>query len=202
MLASASNDGTVKIWDADTTKEIQTLTSKYSKDGVYQVVFAADNNTLYTCGLDRIIRVWDLNAGREIKRLGQIPANPYGLAVSKDSRSVAVAGYDGYLRIWDTKTGTSSEYQLHDGNKKTMITYCIAFAGDDKAVVTAHEADNAARVTTLDKFIQFHEVAKKVVRDAKKIYRQGVARRAQRPRRLDPTDRFQPRRHHDGDGQL
>jgi WD40 repeat protein len=90
--------------------------------------------------------------GKEIKKLGPMPDNLFGLAISRDGATVAAAAYDGNVRVWNVKTGDAKDVQLHDGKKRTMITFCIAFAPDGKSVVTGHEAQNAVRVTSLEKF--------------------------------------------------
>ena len=62
----------------------------------------------------------------------------------------------GWVFVWDIRTGASKEFQLQDGAKKTMITYCIAFAADGNAVVTGHETGNTGAVLDgdIDGFIE------------------------------------------------
>jgi WD40 repeat protein len=152
LLASAGREGTIKIWDVKAKKELRLLAIKDSKDGVVQVVFGADNKTLYAGGFDKFLHVWDVAAGRQIRTLGPMPDNLFGLAISRDGAAVAAAAYDGNVRVWNVKTGEAKDVQLQDGKKRTMITFCIAFAPDGKSVVTGHEAHNAVRVTPLEKF--------------------------------------------------
>src|SRR5205807_8697135 len=65
----------------------------------------------------------------------------------------------GNLRLYDVQSGKVKGFQLSEPKKKNMITYCITFTPDGKAVVTGHEFGNAARVTPLDKFTDI-QVAK------------------------------------------
>jgi WD40 repeat protein len=153
LLASAGREGTIKIWDVEGKKESKLLAIKDSKDGVVQVVFGADNKTLYACGFDKFIHVWDVAAGKEVGKLGPMPDNLFGLAINTDGSLVAAAAYDGNLRLWNTKTRQGKVIQLQDGKKKTAVTFCIAFAPDGKSVATGHEANNAVRVTRLEKFV-------------------------------------------------
>jgi WD40 repeat protein len=149
LLASSSNDGTIKIWNVDGLTESKVLAGK---DGVLQVAFGPDSKTLYSCGFDKYLHVWNVTDGKEITVVGPSPDDLHGLAVSKDGKIIVTAGYGGNLRQWDPLALKAKEFQLQDGKKKKMITYCITLTPDDKAVVTGHEAGNAARVTPLDKF--------------------------------------------------
>lgn len=56
-IASASADGTVKIWDAETGEHLDTLVGHMA--GVSCVAWAPDSNTLATGSDDKAIRLWD-----------------------------------------------------------------------------------------------------------------------------------------------
>src|SRR4051794_19719113 len=62
-LASASRDGTVKLWDAVTGEEKATL--KGHTDWVFSVAFSPDGKTLASASRDRTIKLWDVAAGKE-----------------------------------------------------------------------------------------------------------------------------------------
>ena len=85
--------------------------------------------------------------GKEQEHYGPAPDDLYGLAVSKDGNTVVTAGYGGNLRLYDVKSGKVKGFQLSEPKKKNMITYCITFTPDGKAVVTGHEFGNAAWVS-------------------------------------------------------
>ena len=65
---------------------------------------------------------------------------------------MVTAGYGGNLRLYDVQSGKVKGFQLAEPKKKTLITYCVTFTPDGKAVVTGHEFANSARVTPLEKF--------------------------------------------------
>ena len=55
-LATGSRDGTVKLWDITTGKELATL--KGHTEDVSSVAFAADGKTLATGSVDQTVRLW------------------------------------------------------------------------------------------------------------------------------------------------
>ena len=56
-LASASNDQTVKVWDAATGQE--SLTLKGHTGAVVSVAFSPDGQRLASASFDQTIKVWD-----------------------------------------------------------------------------------------------------------------------------------------------
>jgi len=60
-LASASNDGTVKIWDPDAGQETATL--RGHEDRVNAVSWSPDGQRLASASWDRTIRIWDASTG-------------------------------------------------------------------------------------------------------------------------------------------
>jgi WD40 repeat protein len=74
LLAAATRNG-VKVWDAESGKELHSFAwddeGGRPADGALPnaVSFSVDNKLLATCGFDGVVRVWDLEAGREASRL-------------------------------------------------------------------------------------------------------------------------------------
>jgi hypothetical protein len=68
-LASAGNDGTVRIWDTATGRETATL--RGHQGNVMSVAFAPDGRRLASAGYDRTVRIWDaapLTSERRVHR--------------------------------------------------------------------------------------------------------------------------------------
>ena len=59
MLASASYDNTIKLWDVTTKKPIATLSGHASR--VHSVAFSPDSGTLVSGGEDNAIHLWDVS---------------------------------------------------------------------------------------------------------------------------------------------
>ena len=58
IIATASNDKTVKLWQRDTGKLLQTLTHQ---DNVYAVTFSADDSLVVTGSRDKSLNFWSLD---------------------------------------------------------------------------------------------------------------------------------------------
>ncbi|MEH1819446.1 MAG: WD40 repeat domain-containing protein, partial [Nostoc sp.] len=67
MLASASGDKTVKLWDTTTGKEIKTLTGHTNE--VNGISFSPDGKMLASASGDKTVKLWDTTTGKEIKTL-------------------------------------------------------------------------------------------------------------------------------------
>lgn len=65
LLASASFDATVKIWDVETGKDFLTLAKH--RDPVYSVAFSPNGDFVASGSFDRCLHVWSIKDGSLIK---------------------------------------------------------------------------------------------------------------------------------------
>jgi WD40 repeat protein len=126
-------------------KDAKAAPPKEQRDAITTVVFTPDGTKLLSVGFDRVLHVWNVEDGAQVKKLGPTPDDLFGLALSHDGKLAATAGYGGSLRIWDWADGKPTF--SHD--LKKTVTYCVAFTPDGTALVTGHEKDNAARLTPI-----------------------------------------------------
>jgi WD40 repeat protein len=104
--------GEVRVWDADSGKELLTLASlphwantvDFSPDGKY---LAAGLGDLYVVAPDRPgeVRVWDAATGQEVYNLQGHGGWVTSVAFSPDSRHLASASADRTVRVWELRTG-------------------------------------------------------------------------------------------------
>jgi len=67
-IASGSLDNTVKVWDTQNGKLIQTL--KGHTDIVCSVVFSPDGNYIMSVSLDDILKVWQITEFNPLRKRG------------------------------------------------------------------------------------------------------------------------------------
>jgi WD40 repeat protein len=100
LLASASGDRTVRVWDVAAAQCVAVLTGH--GDSVYSAVFHPDGQRLASGGRDKAVWLWDLANGQDVARLDGHANYVFSLAFSPDGTSLASGSGDGTVRIWDT----------------------------------------------------------------------------------------------------
>jgi len=100
-LASASGDGTAKVWDAGTGQE--TLTLKGHTGWVTSVAFSPDGKQLASANGDGTVQVWDAGTGQETLTLKGHTGRVVSVAFSPDGKRLASAGTDKTVMVWDAR---------------------------------------------------------------------------------------------------
>lgn len=81
---------------------------------------------------DRSVRVWDVEGGRDLKRLIGHTATVWAVAFSADGKKALSGGVDGTVRVWDIDTGT--EVKKLDGH--AAMVSAVAFSNDGTKVIS------------------------------------------------------------------
>jgi serine/threonine protein kinase len=102
LLATASRDGTAKVWEAAGGREIFTLQGHAG--GVLSLAWSADGKRLATGSADGTAKVWDAAGGRELLTLGK-QSGLWSLSWSPDGKLLATGGEDGTAKVWDAAGG-------------------------------------------------------------------------------------------------
>lgn len=106
LVASASGDNTIKLWDVKTSECRGTLAGH--SGGVESVIFSHDSRLLVSGSRDCTVKIWNTNSGECEQTLSDsaIPMKRvWSVAFSHDSTLLASASGDGYIRVWETATG-------------------------------------------------------------------------------------------------
>jgi WD40 repeat protein/serine/threonine protein kinase len=98
MIASASNDGTVRLWDVGTRREIVPL--RGHEESVNSLAFAPDGKTLATAGYDGLIILWDMASRQRVDSL-RPKGGLTGVAFTPDGKILASCNADGRITRWD-----------------------------------------------------------------------------------------------------
>ncbi|MHC4204176.1 MAG: protein kinase domain-containing protein [Planctomycetota bacterium] len=97
ILASASYDKTVKLWDPASGRLKQTLTHT---DQVRSLAFSPDGNTLATGCQNGILRLWDVGTGLDMVTI----SGDYSISsviFSSDGKTLAAGFLDGRVMLWN-----------------------------------------------------------------------------------------------------
>ncbi len=139
-LASASEDRTVKVWDAATGQE--TLTLKGHTQQVTTVAFSPDAKRLAAGSFDQTVKLWDAATGQETHTLKGHTAPVDRVAFSPDGTRLASAGQDGTVRLWNAETGQ----QTFTLNGNQGWSSGVAYSPDGKRLACAGDDDRAANI--------------------------------------------------------
>jgi WD40 repeat protein len=109
VLAAASADGRVCLWDAQTGKERLFILAhpKHVKAAFRAspaVAFGADAGTLVSASTDGTVRVQDATTGKERSQYRAAGSAFSSLAVGRDGKTVVTGSSDGTVLIWDVTT--------------------------------------------------------------------------------------------------
>jgi WD40 repeat protein/tRNA A-37 threonylcarbamoyl transferase component Bud32 len=108
-LASAGNDGTVQVWDAQTGKEIVTLAGRPQVVTIRAVAFSPDGKHLAgACTVEdglHVVKLWDAETGKEVHSLQGHSDQVEGVTFRPDGRRLASASQDQTLKVWDVRSG-------------------------------------------------------------------------------------------------
>ena len=137
-VLTAALDGTARIWDTESGKEIAAL--KGQSDAVFSAAFSGDGKQVVTVDGDTA-GIWDAESGKEITVLKGHTAYVSSVAFSADGKRVVTASRDETARIWDAESG--KEIAILKGHTDSLSG--AAFTADGKRVVTASR-DEAARI--------------------------------------------------------
>ena len=112
-LATGSRDGTAKVWDAASGKELLTLKGSY----VTSVAWSPDGKWLATAD-GQTAKVWETASGKELLTLRGHNDNVKSIALSPEGKRLATGSDDGTARVWDAASGkealTLSSHTSHN----------------------------------------------------------------------------------------
>jgi WD40 repeat protein len=143
LLAVGCNDGSVKVWDTTSGKELRRW---QAHDGTYcRVAFSPDGKILATGGgtksmgpSDLNIRLWDVETGKEKGSLAGHRGGINAIAFSPDGKLLLsggnpiLGGQPGEARLWDL--ATYKEIESLKGHKDSVVA--VAFSPDGKTFAT------------------------------------------------------------------
>jgi WD40 repeat protein len=141
LMASASDDrdGTVRLWDVSTGRQIgepirtQTHFLAFAPNGK-TLAFERQHGKRFEFDRDAGIGLWDVAAAKTIRT---IRCQASSVAFSPDGRILAAYVYqpDGIIQLWDTETG--KELWQATGLPSALGAQSVAFSPDGKTLVSS-----------------------------------------------------------------
>jgi WD40 repeat protein len=130
---SASQDGTLKLWDLAHGTELRTLSGHAS--WVRAVAVTPDGARAVSASEDRTLKLWDLDQGVELRTLAGHDNVVLAVAVTPDGKRAVSASHDQTLRVWDLDRGLVLHTLM--GHQKSVRA--VAVTPDGTRAVSASE---------------------------------------------------------------
>jgi WD40 repeat protein len=139
-VLTSSADGSARIWDAGTGKQIHKFEriDVTALERVPVAMFSPDSKKVLTLNDDNTARLWDAVTGKELHRLVGHTGAIRSIDLSSCGRYALTAGLDGTARTWSVQTGQ----ELNRFEKPPIgPNETAAFAPDGTQVLTTGEVE-------------------------------------------------------------
>jgi WD40 repeat protein len=136
LLASASADNSVRVWETSTGKEKQAFT--FNNEQLTSVVYFKDGKTLAAASMNGTIHILDVDNGKQKLTLTGHGQGQLRLALHSDDGKLFSASFDGSVREWDADKG--KEVRIFASGVGALTA--LAVSGDGKTLAVATQAGN------------------------------------------------------------
>jgi WD40 repeat protein/serine/threonine protein kinase len=140
LMASASLDGTVKLWECGSWEQRRTLVGHAG--GVLGVAFSPDSRSIASVGEDGSIKLWSVSSDRLLANLCGHAHLVACVAYSPNGLLLATGSNDRTVKLWAATPSTALEFRGHEG----PVTV-VGFGAGGRAVLTRGYEDFRQAVT-------------------------------------------------------
>lgn len=139
LLVTGSNDRTIKLWNAQTGKVLDT---QLDKDWVRSAAFSPDGSLLATGSDEFVVTLWQISGkGDEckLKRVERLKDNAHrdrirSIAFSPDGTILASGSDDHTIKLWDIKTRKCETLEGHRDRVRS-----VAFSPDGELLASGSD---------------------------------------------------------------
>jgi WD40 repeat protein len=139
LLATASEDGTVKLWvipEEGITKDVKEWNAELnsnSKKLIFSKFHPSSDYTMATSGLDQVVRVWDIQNQKCALAFEDLKHTTYDLAWSHNGSLLAAVTKDKQLSFFDPRKDTTCQkVSTHEGARQQKMIWL----GDSQHIMT------------------------------------------------------------------
>ena len=125
-IVSASDDKTLKLWDAATGEELHTL-SGHTGRGLGCAV-SPNGDYIVSVSSHKTLKLWDAATGKELHTLSGHTGRVLGCTVSPNGHYIVSASYDNTLKLWDPATG--KELRTLSGHRGQVYRCAVSPNGE------------------------------------------------------------------------
>lgn len=141
-IVSCGSDNTIRIWDAETGKQIGEPLEGHTYS-VYSVRYSPDGKRIVSGGYGGMIKIWDAETGKQIcRRFRGHTEWVNSVCYSPDGKQIVSGSDDGTIRIWNVETGKQIGGHL-EGHTDSVNSVC--YSPDGKRIVSGSD-DNTIQI--------------------------------------------------------
>ncbi|HEX7333758.1 MAG TPA: NB-ARC domain-containing protein [Pyrinomonadaceae bacterium] len=162
LIASASDDGTIKVWDLITGQLVRSVTAHEAGVKVGTIALSADGRYVATgskpdlgsAGLSNSeIKIWDTNTWSELRRIDTETQNwPLRLLITPNTDRVIAACFSEHF-VWDLHTGKMVSSWKTSGNVRALAATpdgSKVLCGSSSYDIEIWDAETGRRLAVLD----------------------------------------------------
>lgn len=142
ILAGASSERIIELWDLQTSKKLQTLKGHTGR--VYDIQYSPNGKRLVSASDDRTVIIWDVATGKMLNKLEGHQERVYTAIFSPDGKMIASSSGDRTIRFWNAETG-----KLINVLSETSWVYDVSFTPDGKFLISGSK-DGAIRLWNVE----------------------------------------------------
>jgi len=146
-IAAAGGNGarfSVKVWDAQTKREVFTVPEQPGGMEFQAVAFSPDGGYLVTGNRDGAVQVWDARNGQPVGTLGTHDREVRGVVFTRAGTRVASVSGDGKVKVWawsPTRLGQAQKPEFECQARSPGVYLNVAFSPDAQCLVTGGEGN-------------------------------------------------------------
>jgi WD40 repeat protein len=132
-IISASRDGTIKVWDIETRRQLFTL--KGHTDWITSVAVTSNDKYLISGSKDKTLKVWDLETQSNSTTI-EVYSSVTAVAITPDGSKAISGSPGGVLKVWALKLGRADRAIATINGHRNAVE-AIAVTADGKRFVSA-----------------------------------------------------------------
>lgn len=108
LLLSSSLDGTVRVWDLNTKRQLRQFSFPFSSEdnkGVWYSIFTKSNDYVLSAGRDGTVRTWRIDTGKEVNKIKAERQVEKVLLSSDEGKIITFCSGSSSVELWDRKSG-------------------------------------------------------------------------------------------------
>lgn len=170
LIASGSQDKTIRIWQSSDLTAVATLSGH--KRGVWRIVFSPVDRCLASCSGDRTVKLWSMADYTCLRTFQGHTSSVLSVQFVNRGQQLISASSDGLLRLWTIRTGDcENTFDAHQDKVWTLAVAsdgCVLSGGSDGQLILWKDAtveEEQSRLDTLEKTLLLEQQMQNDVRN-------------------------------------